>query len=115
MNARHEQSDIHVPAVAGFGLALAVGVGLVLAGVAAFHHPLTSVKVTAVTTPPGPQLQTHAREDLLKLRAAEDAMLNGYGWVDRKAGLVHIPIERAMELTAQRGLPATRTETEVKP
>ncbi len=111
MNARHEQSDIHVRSVAGFGLALALTVGLVLAGVAAFQHPS---KIT-FSTPPGPQLQTHAREDLLKLRAAEDATLNSYGWVDRKAGVIHIPIERAMELTAQRGLPATKTETEVKP
>ena len=31
--------------------------------------------------------------------------LYSYGWVDEKAGTVHIPIERAMDLIAQRGLP----------
>ena len=32
-------------------------------------------------------------------------MLNGYGWVDKANGVVHIPIERAMQLTLERGLP----------
>ena len=27
--------------------------------------------------------------------------LGSYGWVDRKAGVVHVPIDRAMELSAQ--------------
>ncbi len=31
--------------------------------------------------------------------------LNSYGWVDRKHGVIRIPIERAMDLVAQRGLP----------
>jgi hypothetical protein len=36
-------------------------------------------------------------------------VLHGYGWVNEAGGVVHIPIERAMELTLQRGLP-TRAE-----
>jgi len=32
-------------------------------------------------------------------------VLYSYGWVDEKAGTVHIPIERAMDLIVQRGLP----------
>jgi hypothetical protein len=38
--------------------------------------------------------------------------LVGYGWVDREAGIVRLPIERAMELLLERGLP-TRPEAEV--
>lgn len=41
------------------------------------------------------------RKDLLQ----QEEQLNSYGWVDQKAGVAHIPIERAMELIAQRGLP----------
>jgi hypothetical protein len=41
------------------------------------------------------------RKDLIK----QEEQLNSYGWVDKKAGVAHIPIERAMELIAQRGLP----------
>jgi hypothetical protein len=35
----------------------------------------------------------------------QEKQLNSYGWVDETAGVAHIPIERAMELTVQRGLP----------
>ncbi len=41
------------------------------------------------------------RQDLVK----QEEQLNSYGWVDQKAGVAHIPIEQAMELIAQRGLP----------
>ena len=54
--------------------------------------------------PPEPRLQTDPRKDLLQLRAEEQAALESYGWVDRKAGVVHIPIERAMQLLVERGL-----------
>ena len=38
-------------------------------------------------------------EDLRDLRAREDEMLDSYGWVDRNAGIVRIPIDEAMRLT----------------
>jgi hypothetical protein len=63
--------------------------------------------------PPAPRLQADPARDLENLRKAEAAVLNSYGWVDRKAGIVRIPIERAMEVLAERGLPArTRPEAE---
>lgn len=54
---------------------------------------------------PEPRLELNAPADLARLRAAEDADLNSYGWVDRSAGRVRLPISRAMELLLQRGLP----------
>jgi hypothetical protein len=54
---------------------------------------------------PDPRLETDERTQLNSIRIAEERKLNSYGWVDEKAGTVHIPIERAMELLAQRGLP----------
>ena len=56
--------------------------------------------------PPEPRLQTAPLQDLQALHAEEDAVLNSYGWVDRKTGVVRIPAQRALELLAQRGLPA---------
>jgi hypothetical protein len=44
----------------------------------------------------------------LKLRIEQRAQLNSYGWIDQSNGVVRIPIERAMDLLAKRGLP-TRT------
>jgi len=69
----------------------------------ASQYPLAAGQETRV--PPEPRLQTHPREDLLALRAREDAVLNSYGWVDKTAGVVRIPIDEAIKLTAQRGLP----------
>ena len=44
--------------------------------------------------------------DLVHMRSAEDQKLHSYGWVDQQKGVVHIPIEVAKQLVAQRGLPA---------
>lgn len=44
-------------------------------------------------------------EAFKQLRATEDAILTTYGWVDREKGVVRIPIDRAIDLLAQRGLP----------
>ena len=55
--------------------------------------------------PPEPRLQVAAKADLDRLRAAENERLERYGWVDRDRGVAHIPIERAMKLLSERGLP----------
>ena len=57
--------------------------------------------------PPGPVLLTNEPGNLQDFRAKEDAILHGPPtWADRNAGTVRIPIERAMELILERGLPA---------
>jgi hypothetical protein len=38
----------------------------------------------------------------LEERALEQTQLRSYGWVDRGAGLVRIPIDRAMQLYIER-------------
>jgi hypothetical protein len=54
---------------------------------------------------PEPRLENDERGQLNKIRLDEEQTLNSYGWVDEKAKTVRIPIERAMDLVAQRGLP----------
>jgi hypothetical protein len=55
---------------------------------------------------PTPRLELDdGNEDLAALHEREDLLLNYYSWVDKPGGAVRIPIERAMELIAQRGLP----------
>ena len=44
-------------------------------------------------------------QDVADLHAREDLLLSNYSWVDQSKGTVRIPIEQAMELIAQRGLP----------
>lgn len=55
--------------------------------------------------PPAPRLQVHDTAQIKALRASTDARLASYGWVDRQNGVVHLPLDRALALTAERGLP----------
>ena len=58
---------------------------------------------------PTPRVQSDdGNQDVADLHAREDLLLSNYTWVDESKGTVRIPIERAMELIAQRGLPAVQ-------
>ena len=117
-DVRHEESDVNIRAIFGFGIGLAVA-GIVISFVVwlLFQHfeARESRKVTPEfplaaqqgnRLPPEPRLQTNPRADLADLRAQEESVLETYGWVDKNASVVRIPIEEAMKLTVQRGLPA---------
>jgi hypothetical protein len=54
---------------------------------------------------PTPRLEINERAQLNDKRLKEEETLHTYGWVDQKAGVAHIPIDRAMELIAKQGLP----------
>jgi hypothetical protein len=54
---------------------------------------------------PDPRLEIDERNQLDDQRLREERELYSYGWVDEKAGTVRIPIDRAMDLIVQRGLP----------
>jgi hypothetical protein len=58
-----------------------------------------------ITKFPQPRLESTETTEINAFRLQEEQTLNSYGWVDQEAGVVRIPINRAMELTAQRGLP----------
>jgi hypothetical protein len=55
--------------------------------------------------PPPPRLQVKPAEDLAAYIERENRLLESYGWVDEDAGIARIPIERAMQLLAERGWP----------
>ncbi|HEV3510496.1 MAG TPA: hypothetical protein VGS05_02260 [Candidatus Sulfotelmatobacter sp.] len=54
---------------------------------------------------PAPHLEVDEQTELDDVRLREEKTLSTYDWVDKNAGTVHIPIERAMDLLVQRGLP----------
>jgi hypothetical protein len=124
--AHHEQTDINSWAVGKFGIALllaSIAVLFVVVGVfryferrenAAQAPPPAGLNEDARALPPEPRLQTAPTLDLEEMRAAEDQILNGYGWVDASKGIVRIPIARAIDLVVQQGLagrPQTMPET----
>lgn len=54
---------------------------------------------------PSPQLEINERNQLDNIRLAEENTLSTYDYIDQNAGTVRIPIGRAMDLIAERGLP----------
>jgi len=61
------------------------------------------------------RLEKNERLEINQFRLREEQTLNSYGWVDQEAGVVRIPIDRAMQLIAQRGLPTTPKSGSVPP
>jgi len=124
--ARHEESDVNVRGVLAFAAGLLVTAVVIQFMVWSLfvyfsgreaarvvpEYPLAAGEQTRV--PPEPRLQTNPREDLRALRAREDAVLNSYGWVDKTAGVVRIPIDEAIKLTVRRGLPVRQGSGETK-
>ena len=56
--------------------------------------------------PAGPRLQAIPANEIFEFRQREGSEQNSYGWIDRNAGTVHIPIAEAMRLSVERGLPS---------
>src|SRR5690242_2527429 len=112
----HEQRDADVGSLFLIALSLFLGGGIVF--IAAYvvlhyfqvHEPAkiagrNDLPDQAVANFPQPRLLVQPGGNLEQLRLAEDVDLNSYGWIDRNAGIVRVPVERAMELLLQRGLP----------
>jgi hypothetical protein len=124
-----EQQDLTAQGVFAFLISLAVGgvlVYFVVLGLYRFmdarqrsRQPQLSPLVkpietdTRIVSPeaiarfPQPRLERNERVEINDFRLKEEQTLNSYGWVDEKAGVVRIPIERAMQLVAQHGLATT--------
>jgi hypothetical protein len=134
--AEFEQEDLSAKPILTFLLALIVGcvlVALVLRGMYSYldayenrREPVQSPLVPSTTADtrvvepgsimkfPEPRLEGTETTQINAFRQNEAQTLHSYGWVDQQAGVVRIPIDRAMELLAQRGLP-TRPQAGVAP
>jgi hypothetical protein len=108
-----EQSDVGllVPIAIGMVVLLLILVGMGVSAWLLFSRPAT---VHAPPSPlafldnptPAPHLEYDPPIDLARLRAQERELLDNYGWVDRQQRVVRIPIEQALKLIAERGIPA---------
>jgi hypothetical protein len=113
----HEKTDADTRAITQFGIALVFIVVLSQLGLwwlfntftkreSKLSPPVTAlVRSQAPTEPPEPRLQANPQADMRTMREKEDVVLNHYGWVDPNRGVVRIPIDRALDLIAERGLP----------
>jgi hypothetical protein len=102
----YEHSDADPRLIAA--LALGGAAFLVLAPyilLAAYPLARHQPQVPTAEQPPKPRLQIDPHADLEQLRAAKNAKLSSYGWIDRSGGIVRVPINQAMRLTAEHGIP----------
>jgi hypothetical protein len=108
-----ERTDVNVIAVGKFAIGLLLvtifAMGLIV-GVFNVLKTMNGGEATSIDPTkvfPDPQLQKTPIPDLKAVRAAEDQVLNSYGWVDQQKGVVRIPIEEAMDLVVKKGLPVS--------
>jgi hypothetical protein len=125
----YESSDANARAIYGFGIGLAI-LGAICAlatwgGLRALNAwedhqdkarmaanpmvPEARMKMPVTTAAhefPTPQLQVNDAAEMNEEIEQETGKLTHYQWVDQSQGVVRIPIDRAMQLTLQRGLPA---------
>jgi len=131
-NGRYEHQDLQTSGIVYFLLSLALVTIVCMFGLDGLYHyldrrerasqepvnPLVrNVPEETRVVPPGypqtafpnPRLEVDERGQLSGFLTKQDDALYSYGWVDEKAGIVRIPIDRAMDLLVQRGLPVLPT------
>jgi hypothetical protein len=124
----YEHQDLQVSGIVYFLVSLLIVTVICMFGLEGFYHyldrreratqepvnPLVKkVPEDTRAVPPGypqtafpnPRLEVDESNQLSGFLTNQDNTLYSYGWVDEKAGTVRIPIDRAMDLLVQRGLP----------
>lgn len=110
----YERRDANIRALLQFAFWLFVTLVLVMLGTKwvffyfARTQPLGPPPTpfeSARVLPPKPRLQVEPKVDLRNYREVQQERLASYGWVDQHNGVVRIPIDRAMDMLLDRGLP----------
>jgi len=111
----YERRDANVRALLNFGLGLAIVIIVILFAMRWTFRFLSAKSPVgppptpfenARVLPPQPRLQVEPHEDLKSYCEQQLSNLNGYGWVDQQNGVVHVPIDQAMDKLLQQGLPS---------
>jgi hypothetical protein len=129
IKAGHEQSDARIRPLGVF-LAVLAGSLVVVAGAMALlfrlfmteaeetdppPSPLAAAEREAEAHVPGPLLEVASGLQVEQLRARERQRLSATEWIDETEGIARIPIEQAMAITAERGLPEWPAVAEESP
>ena len=121
VNAGHEISDVNVKGLFIFAGALLFSLAVIVVGVAVVfvgfrflngkldarrpaQEPGAASLVKVAPDYRGPLLQVKPEEDLRGMHVHNAADLQTYAWIDRRGGVVRLPVDRAMDLLAARGL-----------
>jgi hypothetical protein len=108
----YEVRDMHarISALAGFGLIMVLVAVMmatwVLVRVIERTGPEARTPSVSRAEYPEPSLQVRVQPDLREYQAKETRILTSHRWIDREEGIIAIPIDRAMEIVAERGVPS---------
>jgi hypothetical protein len=115
--ARYEPSDVTFRFLA-CGAGVVIGTILLCAFGVMWIYPnaVQDRRIpSALPVYPAPRLQSDPATDLRRFTAKELSRLNSIGWVDKSHGIVHIPIDQAMQKIAAQGIPDWPTPQGSKP
>jgi hypothetical protein len=111
--AGHEQSEVSVRLIVVSLAFLAVATAIVfvlVVGIFRYFYDTYSTeeatKLSRPVIPPEPRIEVAPYEQYQKLREQEDHILNSYAYVDKQGGVVRVPIDRAIDMLAAKGLPS---------
>ena len=111
--AGHEKKEVSVPFIVVSLAVLLIGtflVAMLVVGIFQYlnhtYHPAEAAKQAQTQIPPEPRVEPQPWQQLLTVRAREDHVLKSYAWVDKKQGVVRIPIDQAIDELAKKGLPS---------
>ncbi len=118
-DAAHERSDVKPGMIVAFVVALVVVTVVVMLILAMIMRGFSGVEKDEeklrpdlfkdeIGQFPQPRSQETPRTDLARFREAERKITDTYGWVDGKAGIARIPVDRAIDILSERGLPKGR-------
>ena len=113
----HETSDVDVRPLAWLGVGLAALILISIVAVKGIFELLDRqqarndvvpppMMIQRPQQPPEPRLQTTPVPNRKLIVEQENKLLTTYGWVNSKSGVARIPVDQAMKLLAERGLPA---------
>ena len=110
----YEARDVKPGVIALAGIAVIVSAFLIHGAVKLTYRYASATQfrpapVSLVKSAPSPsrlpQLQVNPTAELQQMQETQKQALESYGWIDREKGIVRIPIDEAMRLLVERGLP----------
>jgi hypothetical protein len=111
----YERADVNVRRLYEFGASLAILIIVVMWAMVHTYNffakheslgPPASPFENQRELPPQPRLQPHPATDLKRYCEMEQQQLSTYGWMDQQTGVVRVPVDRAIDMVLQKGLPA---------
>jgi hypothetical protein len=121
----HERTDANVGPAAKIAVvmclgvivsfALMVGLFRIFASMAESESAPAAKMATADELPPLPRLEVVPGRNLEQLQAETSERLHGYGWADRTHRTAHIPIEKAIDVVVEQGLPTREPAARSEP